>query len=289
MFLNACVIFALSSAVCFSSINPRTNPQEYLDYGQAEHFAPVGKLVVSNPTGSICDNGVATLVRPNKILTCAHNFQTVQELGDNNIYFALRIDGYERSYKVLSYMCHPEFRRGGPDIAFATLEKSVDQKITPAIIGLISNEDLSARIYDDIPSYGQDDTKRKYYFSCAGIGRTGCWTDDPKGFYRDELKRGFNVQLKSRMITSSSTQYPISEHLFTANISEAKHLNVIGGGAPGFSGAPLFIINKTSSEPKWRLIGVEKSSDRSLDFTGKFEDHGTEFTPINCDWFKNNI
>lgn len=257
-------LLSILGSLAFGAMNPKSDSALYAEYGQSPHFASVGMVEVTSADGSLSDLSTGTLVLANGsasesryILTAAHSFDGVPELGRERMLFHL--NGVE--YKIIEYLCHPEFRKGGPDLAVAILDKAVGAQL--ATVGCIANDDLYKRIWEGLPGIAeaqQGIEHKTHEFSTAGFGRYGTWDSDPWSFTRDNKKRGFVLSWGS-VGQSVSDQFPIPETIFRFGVCARNPLSA--GSTVGFSGAPVFIRNKTVADAKWRIIGVMKSGDKS--------------------------
>jgi hypothetical protein len=281
LFMKKILILLLTlNTIIFAALNPSTPIEQYIEYGKCDHFAAVGGLEIRSADGSLSDWGTGVLVKTSQykgispyVLTAAHNFDGVPELGRDNMIFHLNGE----MHRIIDYILHPDFRKGGPDLAVAILSEAILGSL--AIIGAISNEDLSTRIWDGIPSFEEHQSgisrNKTYEFSSAGFGRVGSWDQAPKIFQRHKERIGFNIDLQGAIVQSASAQYPIPEKVFRFPVS--KDMELSGGSNFGFTGSPVFMRNYTIPTGVWRIIGVLKAGGNTA------AGWDSTLTPINKD------
>lgn len=259
-------------------------------YGQQDRFACVGALMKykGGDEASPCVSCTATLIDSHLIITCAHSVERAETAG---IPLKFRLPKDHKSilsdydeFSISRWFYPSGFREQGNDIAIGILESPAPD-ITPAKLGWIALQTLCARLKEDASAIeGLPPEERqsclRYRFSSATFGEIGPWNTPMREFApSDGIRRGFNCYISSLPVSIYASA---PRGLLGSHTGEIAHFgfdparDLMGGGAFGTSGAPLFIENiRTGQHPL--LIGIECGAE-----TLSEHNHVTSWSPVSA-------
>lgn len=258
-------------------------------YGQQDRFACVGALMKykGGDEAPPCVSCTATLIDSHLIITCAHSVERAETAG---IPLKFRLPKDHKSilsdydeFSISRWFYPSDFRSKGSDIAIGVLESPV-LDITPAKLGWITLEKLCERLKEDASAIeglppDERQSRLRYRFSSATFGEIGPWNTPMRSFRpSDGVRRGFNLYISSLPVGINASP----RNFFGSHTCEIEHFgfdpaqDLMGGGAFGTSGAPLFIENiRTGQHPL--LIGIECGAE-----TLSEHNHVTSWSPVSA-------